>query len=225
VQEEGFDEDEGIYDDLNLDEEEEKFGLAPEDDDSEDSEVGSEGLPVNYVCVLSSATTSDLPRPSSKKHDEESVTSSKQNDSPILKKAAATIQLRSNFLLFQGLDQADFSVKNLPSIVGTYTHYFTCRSYSFQPQQDPRQIPTSPNSQWQASSRLDCLRQYHGQPRCLRCVTPLLQREGAMHRRPRSLRTATYPNLCRMLHHLRLHHCHLQILLRYNLRPLQYHRH
>ncbi|KAJ7122780.1 Not1 N-terminal domain, CCR4-Not complex component-domain-containing protein [Mycena epipterygia] len=77
--EEGFDEDEGIYDDLNLDEEEEKFGLAPEDDDSDDSDVGSEDLP---------------PRPSSKKNDEESVTSSKQNDSPILKKAVVTLQLR-----------------------------------------------------------------------------------------------------------------------------------
>jgi CCR4-NOT transcription complex subunit 3 len=43
MQDEGFDEDEGIYDDLNLDEEEEKFGLAPEDDDSDDSDVGSEG--------------------------------------------------------------------------------------------------------------------------------------------------------------------------------------
>jgi hypothetical protein len=43
LQEEGFDEDEGIYDDLNLDEEEEKFGLAADDDDSEDSDVNSEG--------------------------------------------------------------------------------------------------------------------------------------------------------------------------------------
>lgn len=43
MQEEDFDEDEGIYDDLNLDEEEEKFGLAPDDDDSDDSEAGSEG--------------------------------------------------------------------------------------------------------------------------------------------------------------------------------------
>ncbi|KAF7353083.1 hypothetical protein MVEN_01276300 [Mycena venus] len=76
---EGFDEDEGIYDDLNLDEEEEKFGLAPEDDDSDDSDVGSEDPP---------------PRSSSKKHDEESVTSSKQADSPILKKAAVSMQMR-----------------------------------------------------------------------------------------------------------------------------------
>jgi CCR4-NOT transcription complex subunit 3 len=43
VQEEDFDEDEGIYDDLNLDEEEEKFGLALDDDDSDESEIGSEG--------------------------------------------------------------------------------------------------------------------------------------------------------------------------------------
>lgn len=43
MQEEDFDEDEGIYDDLNLDEEEEKFGLAPDDDDSDESDVGSEG--------------------------------------------------------------------------------------------------------------------------------------------------------------------------------------
>ncbi|KAJ7477074.1 Not1 N-terminal domain, CCR4-Not complex component-domain-containing protein [Mycena galericulata] len=77
--EEGFDEDEGIYDDLNLDEEEEKFGLAPEDDYSADSDIESEDIP---------------PRTSSKKNDEESVTSSKQNDSPILKKVAVTLQLR-----------------------------------------------------------------------------------------------------------------------------------
>jgi CCR4-NOT transcriptional regulation complex NOT5 subunit len=44
VQEEDFDEDEGIYDDLNLDEEEEKFGLAPDDGDSDDSGEGSEGM-------------------------------------------------------------------------------------------------------------------------------------------------------------------------------------
>lgn len=42
---EDFDEDEGIYDDLNLDEEEEKFGLAPDDDDDSDaSDEMSEGI-------------------------------------------------------------------------------------------------------------------------------------------------------------------------------------
>ena len=43
VQEEDFDEDEGIYDELNLDEEEEKFGIAMDDDESNGSDDGSEG--------------------------------------------------------------------------------------------------------------------------------------------------------------------------------------
>lgn len=45
MQEEDFDEDEGIYDDFNLDEEEEKFGLAADDDDDEsgESDIASEG--------------------------------------------------------------------------------------------------------------------------------------------------------------------------------------
>lgn len=42
MQDEDFDEDEGIYDELNLDEEEEKFGLA-NDDDSDESEDASDG--------------------------------------------------------------------------------------------------------------------------------------------------------------------------------------
>ncbi|PPR02480.1 hypothetical protein CVT24_002029 [Panaeolus cyanescens] len=76
--EEDFDEDEGIYDDLHLDEEEEKWGLPAEDPDSDDSDEASEDVP---------------PRPT-KKHDEESVSSSKRDDSPILKKAAASLSLR-----------------------------------------------------------------------------------------------------------------------------------
>ncbi|TFY64715.1 hypothetical protein EVJ58_g2426 [Rhodofomes roseus] len=76
---ENFDEDEGIYDELNLDEEEEKFGLA-NDDDSDESEAASDDLP---------------PRTPSKKHDEESVASSNKRDgSPVLKKATVTLQLR-----------------------------------------------------------------------------------------------------------------------------------
>ena len=43
MQEEDFEEDEGIYDELNLDEEEEKFGLAADDDDDSESDVGSDG--------------------------------------------------------------------------------------------------------------------------------------------------------------------------------------
>ncbi|KAG7445904.1 uncharacterized protein BT62DRAFT_932246 [Guyanagaster necrorhizus] len=78
--EEDFDEDEGIYDDLNLDEEEEKFGLpAGDDDDSDESDGHSEV---------------DLPPRTPKKHDEESVASSKQHESPILKKS--TLQLRKH---------------------------------------------------------------------------------------------------------------------------------
>ncbi|KAF9268231.1 hypothetical protein L218DRAFT_1073562 [Marasmius fiardii PR-910] len=80
--EEDFDEDEGIYDDLNLDEEEEMFrGPVHEtDDDSDQSDAVSEvDLP---------------PRTPNKvqKHDEESQSSHKAHDSPILKKA--TIALR-----------------------------------------------------------------------------------------------------------------------------------
>ncbi|KAK7696633.1 hypothetical protein QCA50_001291 [Cerrena zonata] len=77
---EDFEEDEGIYDELNLDEEEEKFGLVNDDDDSDGTEDASEDLP---------------PRtPSKKHHDEESVASSKRDGSPVMKKATAVLQLR-----------------------------------------------------------------------------------------------------------------------------------
>ncbi|KAI0939098.1 hypothetical protein AcV5_000608 [Taiwanofungus camphoratus] len=77
--EENFDEDEGIYDELNLDEEEEKFGLA-NDDESDESDEASDDFP---------------PRTPSKKHDEESIASSNKRDgSPVLKKATVTLQLR-----------------------------------------------------------------------------------------------------------------------------------
>ncbi|KAG7096670.1 hypothetical protein E1B28_004084 [Marasmius oreades] len=79
--EEDFDEDEGIYDELNLDEEEEMFrGPVHETDDSDESDAASEvDLP---------------PRTPNKvqKHDEESLSNHKALDSPILKKA--TIALR-----------------------------------------------------------------------------------------------------------------------------------
>ncbi|KAF9247142.1 Not1 N-terminal domain, CCR4-Not complex component-domain-containing protein [Melanogaster broomeanus] len=81
--EEDFDEDEGLYDDLNLEEEEEKFGLAnDEEDGSDDSDAQSEEV---------------LPR-TTKKHDkdEESIaSSSKQNDSPVQKKSVVALQLRT----------------------------------------------------------------------------------------------------------------------------------
>ncbi|KAF8558818.1 hypothetical protein OG21DRAFT_1432475 [Imleria badia] len=79
--EEDFDEDMGLYDDLRLEEEEEKFGLANDDDDSDDSDAQSE----------------ELPQRSSKKHDkdEESVASgSRRDDSPVQKKATVGLQLR-----------------------------------------------------------------------------------------------------------------------------------
>ncbi|KAF9534998.1 Not1 N-terminal domain, CCR4-Not complex component-domain-containing protein [Crepidotus variabilis] len=77
---EDFDEDEGIYDDLRLDEEEEKFGLIA-DEESEESDEASDDAP--------------LPTRPTKKHDEESVSSSKRDDSPILKKASVSLRKQS----------------------------------------------------------------------------------------------------------------------------------
>lgn len=46
-----YDEDEGMYDDLNLDEEEEKFGrLITEDHDSDGSDDASEGV-FSYILL------------------------------------------------------------------------------------------------------------------------------------------------------------------------------
>ncbi|OCH93574.1 hypothetical protein OBBRIDRAFT_790096 [Obba rivulosa] len=75
-----FEEDEAIYDELNLDEEEEKFGLANDaESDTDESEDTSDDVP---------------PRTPQKRHDEESVASSNKRDgSPVLKKAPA-LQLR-----------------------------------------------------------------------------------------------------------------------------------
>ena len=102
MQEEDFDEDEGIYDELNLDEEEEKFGLVGDDhgNESDESEDVSEGrlLISLYAYDLPDCRFVDLPpRTPSKKqqHDDESVSSSKRDSSPVLKKATATLQLRS----------------------------------------------------------------------------------------------------------------------------------
>lgn len=99
--EEDFEEDEGIYDDLNLDEEEEKFGLAPDDGDSDDSDEASE----------------DIPPRTPKKHDEESVSSSKRDDSPILKKAAATIQMRKQSVDTKPPPNLNFAQQPMASIL------------------------------------------------------------------------------------------------------------
>ncbi|KAH9943023.1 Not1 N-terminal domain, CCR4-Not complex component-domain-containing protein [Epithele typhae] len=77
--EEDFEEDSGVYDELNLDEEEEKFRMPIDESESEESEEASEDLPL---------------RTPSKKHDEESVASSNKRESPVLKKATASLQQR-----------------------------------------------------------------------------------------------------------------------------------
>ncbi|RDB20441.1 General negative regulator of transcription subunit 3 [Hypsizygus marmoreus] len=100
--EEDFDEDEGIYDDLNLDEEEEKFGLAPDDDESDESDEMSEDIP---------------PRTPSRKHDEESVTSSKRDDSPILKKASVSMQLRKQSVDAKPPPNLNFAQQPMASIL------------------------------------------------------------------------------------------------------------
>ncbi|KAK7060194.1 general negative regulator of transcription subunit 5 [Paramarasmius palmivorus] len=81
--EEDFEEDDGIYDELNLDEEEEMFrGPIHDSDDSDESDGASEDLPP--------------PRTPSKKqqHDDDS-SNSKVHESPILKKASAALRTKS----------------------------------------------------------------------------------------------------------------------------------
>ena len=98
-QEEEFEEDMGLYDDLHLEEEEEKFGLANDDNEgSDNSDAQSEGKPMLVPNPGSSDLVAEPPQRSSKKHDkdEESVASgSRRDDSPIQKKAGVGIQLRS----------------------------------------------------------------------------------------------------------------------------------
>lgn len=53
AQEDDFDEDEGIYEDLNLDEVEGAFGFAAEDENSDDSDGASEGISRLMLLVLS----------------------------------------------------------------------------------------------------------------------------------------------------------------------------
>ncbi|PAV21145.1 CCR4-NOT transcription complex [Pyrrhoderma noxium] len=79
--EDDFDEDEGIYDELNLDEEEEKFGLVGDDGESDGvSEDESEDVP---------------PRTPSKKADDDSPTNHKREEqSPVLRKSSIPLNLR-----------------------------------------------------------------------------------------------------------------------------------
>ncbi|KAJ6606783.1 Not1 N-terminal domain, CCR4-Not complex component-domain-containing protein [Mycena sp. CBHHK59/15] len=89
--EEDFTEYEGIYDELNLDEEEEKFRGGLDDNDDDESDIVVEEL---------------LPRPPVKKASEEN---SKRAESPILKKTA-TLQLRTK-------PPPNFSVQSMASIL------------------------------------------------------------------------------------------------------------
>ncbi|KAH8118479.1 Not1 N-terminal domain, CCR4-Not complex component-domain-containing protein [Phellopilus nigrolimitatus] len=84
--EDDFDEDEGIYDELNLDEEEEKFGLAGEDMESDgDSEDESEDIP---------------PRTPSKKAEDDTPTNHKREEhSPILRKTGISLTLRKSSIV------------------------------------------------------------------------------------------------------------------------------
>lgn len=90
----------GLYDDLRLEEEEEKFGLANDDDGTDDSDAQSEGKPLIITLPNLSHFVTEPPQRSTKKHDkdEESVASgSRRDDSPVQKKPTVGLQLRSAF--------------------------------------------------------------------------------------------------------------------------------
>ncbi|OSC96736.1 hypothetical protein PYCCODRAFT_1481797 [Trametes coccinea BRFM310] len=104
--EDDFDEYEEVYDDLNLDEEEEKFRLPADDNDSEDSEERSEDLPI---------------RTPVKKHDDDSP-SSKRDHSPVLKKASTTLQQRKQSIVSETAKpppHANFAQQSVASMVKT----------------------------------------------------------------------------------------------------------
>jgi len=95
-QDENFEEYEGIYDELNLNEEEEKFGLAQEEAESSDSEDMSEGRAYAGSRVrlkLTLVFTADLPprTPLHRKSEEDPI-ANKRDGSPVLKKAPVTTQ-------------------------------------------------------------------------------------------------------------------------------------
>ncbi|CDO74089.1 hypothetical protein BN946_scf185043.g139 [Trametes cinnabarina] len=104
--EDDFDEYEEVYDDLNLDEEEEKFRLPADDNESEDSEERSEDLPI---------------RTPVKKHDDDSL-SHKRDHSPVLKKAATTLQQRKQSIAAETTKPpppANFAQQSVASMVKT----------------------------------------------------------------------------------------------------------
>ncbi|KAL1758752.1 Not1 N-terminal domain, CCR4-Not complex component-domain-containing protein [Schizophyllum commune] len=79
--EEDFDEDEGIYDELRLDEEEEKFGLLNDEDDA--SESASEDLPPR---------TPVKHKHEKEKDKEKDVEHKREQESPVLKKANISLR-------------------------------------------------------------------------------------------------------------------------------------
>ena len=102
-QDENFEEYEGIYDELNLNEEEEKFGLAQEEAESSGSEDTSEGRAYAVSTIRLKFTlvfTADLPArtPLHRKSEDDSI-ANKRDGSPVLKKAPVTTQ-RSELTLF-----------------------------------------------------------------------------------------------------------------------------
>ncbi|KAI0676817.1 Not1 N-terminal domain, CCR4-Not complex component-domain-containing protein [Trametes maxima] len=104
--EDDYEEYEEVYDELNLDEEEEKFRLPADDSESEDSEERSEDLPI---------------RTPVKKHDEESVASSnKRDNSPVLKKAGTALQQRKQSIateISKPPPHANFAQQSVASMV------------------------------------------------------------------------------------------------------------
>ncbi|KAI0662997.1 Not1 N-terminal domain, CCR4-Not complex component-domain-containing protein [Cubamyces menziesii] len=103
--EEDFEEYEEVYDDLNLDEEEEKFRLPNDDSESEDSEEHSEDLPI---------------RTPVKKHDDESASNNKRDNSPVLKKAGTTLAQRKQSIATETTKpppHANFAQQSVASMV------------------------------------------------------------------------------------------------------------
>ncbi|KAI0334815.1 hypothetical protein GY45DRAFT_1343178 [Cubamyces sp. BRFM 1775] len=103
LQEEDFEEYEEVYDDLNLDEEEEKFRLPNDDSESEDSE--EHNLPI---------------RTPVKKLDDEIASNNKRDSSPVLKKAGTTLAQRKQSIAAETTKpppHANFAQQSVASMV------------------------------------------------------------------------------------------------------------
>ncbi|KIY63476.1 hypothetical protein CYLTODRAFT_403191 [Cylindrobasidium torrendii FP15055 ss-10] len=109
-QEEDFDEDEGIYDELNLDEEEEKFGIAAAEEEESDSDNASEP-----------AVELPIPPRTPKKHEKEKEKEedhpTKPQESPVLKKANTSLQLRKHSIDSKPPPNLSFTAQSMSSVV------------------------------------------------------------------------------------------------------------